>query len=129
MTYIKNFIFTAIFVSTLFAGQALESAKVYIKDKDWDKAEGKLIEALDHPKDRWEAAFHLGDKIYPRKQDWVWVRKYMDIASTAQKSLKIRPTRNDRKIPINQAITASITKSYNLIYSTDNGNPTLVFAA
>ena len=102
MTYIKNFIFTAIFVSTLFAGQALESAKVYIKDKDWDKAEGKLIEALDHPKDRWEAAFHLGDKIYPRKQDWVSVRKYMDIASTAQKSLKIRPTRNDRKIPINQ---------------------------
>ena len=115
MTYIKNFIFTAIFVSTLFAGQALASAKVYIKDKDWDKAEGKLIEALDHPKDRWEAAFHLGDKIYPRKQDWVLVRKYMDIASTAQKSLKIRPTRNDRKIPINQAITASITKRYNLI--------------
>ncbi len=121
MTYFKNFIVTAVFISTLFAGQALESAKIYIKDKDWDKAAEKLIEALDHPKDRWEAAFHLGDKIYPRKQDWVSVRKYMDIASTAQKSLKIRPTRNDKRIPIDQAITASITKSYNLIYYKASG--------
>jgi hypothetical protein len=88
MTYIKNFIFTAIFVSTLFAGQALESAKVYIKDKDWDKAEGKLIEALDHPKDRWEAAFHLGDKIYPRKQDWVSGKKIYGYCFNCPKKFK-----------------------------------------
>ena len=121
MVFLKNFFVTTIFITALFAGQALESAKVYIKDKDWDKAEEKLMQALDHPKDRWEAAFHLGDKIYPRKQDWASVKKYMDIAATAQKSLKIRPTRNDKKIPIAQAITASVTKSYNLIYYKASG--------
>ncbi len=35
--------------------------------------------------------------------------------------LKIRPTRNDRRISIEQAITASITKSYNLIYYKASG--------
>jgi tetratricopeptide (TPR) repeat protein len=121
MTYIKNFIFTAIFISALFAGQALESAKIYIKDKDWVNAQKYLEQALDHPKDKWEAAFHLGDKIFPRKQDWQSVRKYMDIASSAPNNLKIRPTRNDKKILISQAINASVGKSYNLIYYKASG--------
>ena len=116
MTYFKNLITTVVFISILFAGQDLESAKIRIKDKNWKEAETFLLKALDHPKDRWEAAYHLGDKIFPRKQDWVSVKKYMDIAGTAPKGFKIRPTRNDKKIPIAQAITASITKSYNLIY-------------
>jgi hypothetical protein len=33
MTYFKNFIVTAVFISTLFAGQALESAKFILKTK------------------------------------------------------------------------------------------------
>jgi tetratricopeptide (TPR) repeat protein len=116
MIYFKNFTSMLILVSILFAGQDLESAKIRIKDKDWNEAETYLLKALDHPKDKWEAAFHLGDKIYPRKQDWESVKKYMDIAATAPSNLKIRPTRNDRKISINQAIVASRTKSYNLLY-------------
>ena len=106
MYYFKNFIASAVLVTTLFAGQALESAKIRIKDKEWGEAEKYLLEALNHPKDKWEAAFHLGDKIYPRKQDWSSVKKYMDIAQTAPSGLKIRPTRNDRRIPIQQAVTA-----------------------
>ena len=121
MTYFKHFIASAILVTTLFAGQALESAKIRIKDKEWGEAEKYLLEALNHPKDKWEAAFHLGDKIYPRKQEWASVKKYMDIARTAQSNLKIRPTRNDKRIPIEQAITASVTKSYNLIYYKASG--------
>ena len=121
MTYFKNFIALTILATTLFAGQALESAKIRIKDKEWGEAEKYLLEALNHPKDKWEAAFHLGDKIYPRKQEWASVKKYMDIALTAPSNLKIRPTRNDRKITMQQAVTASVTKSYNLIYYKASG--------
>ena len=63
MSTIKNFFIGLILVSTLFAGQDLESAKIRLKDKEWDKAEEFLLKALSHPKDKWEAAFHLGDKI------------------------------------------------------------------
>ena len=121
MNYFKNFIAIAVLITTLFAGQALESAKIRIKDKEWGEAEKYLLEALNHPKDKWEAAFHLGDKIYPRQQDWASVKKYMDIARTAPSNLKIRPTRNDRKITVEQAVTASVTKSYNLIYYKASG--------
>ena len=78
MNYFKNFIALTILATTLFAGQALESAKIRIKDKEWGEAEKYLLEALNHPKDKWEAAFHLGDKIYPRKQEWASVKKYME---------------------------------------------------
>ena len=55
----------------------------------------------------------MGDKIYPRSQDWGKVKQYMDIASTASANAKIRPTANDRKILMSQAVAASLTKSYN----------------
>jgi tetratricopeptide (TPR) repeat protein len=45
----------------------------------------------------------------------------MDIAKSAPSNLKIRPTRNDRKISIQQAVTASVVKSYNLIYYKASG--------
>ena len=116
MRIIKNFFLTLILVSTLFAGQDLESAKIRLKDKEWDKAEEFLLRALNHPKDKWEAAFHLADKIYPRSQNWAKVKEYMDIASTASASTKILPTPNDKRILISKDVAASITKSYNLNY-------------
>ena len=121
MRIIKNFFLALILVSTLFAGQDLESAKIRLKDKEWDKAEEFLLKALNHPKDKWEAAFHLADKIYPRSQNWAKVKEYIDIASTASASTKIRPTPNDKKILMSQAVAASMTKSYNLIYYRASG--------
>ena len=56
-----------------------------------------MLKAINHPKDKWEAAFHLGDKIYPRSQEWAKVKEYMDIASTASPTAKVRPTPNDKK--------------------------------
>ena len=97
---IKHFFITLILVSTLFAGQDLESAKIRLKDREWGAAEEFLLKALNHPKDKWEAAFHLGDKIYPRSQEWAKVKEYMDIASTASPTAKVRPTPNDKKILI-----------------------------
>jgi len=117
----KNFFITLILISTLFAGQDLESAKIRLKDKEWGAAEEFLLKALNHPKDKWEAAFHLADKIYPRSQDWGKVKEYMDIASTALPSTKIRPTANDKKILMSQAIAASLAKSYTLMYNKGTG--------
>ena len=51
MRIIKNFFITLILFSTLFAGQDLESAKIRLKDKEWNKAEEFLLKALNHPKD------------------------------------------------------------------------------
>ena len=96
MRIIKNFFLTLILVSTLFAGQDLESAKIRLKDKEWDKAEEFLLRALNHPKDKWEAAFHLADKIYPRSQNWAKVKEYMDIASTAWAFAKVG--HNDKQL-------------------------------
>ena len=46
MYYFKNFIAVAVLVTTLFAGQALESAKIRIKDKEWGEAEKYLLELI-----------------------------------------------------------------------------------
>jgi len=78
MTYIKNFIFTAIFISALFAGQALESAKIYIKDKDWVKAEKYLEQALIILKTNgkqhsiWEIKFFLENRIGNQLEN-IWI--------------------------------------------------------
>ena len=45
MSAIKNFFIGLILVSTLFAGQDLESAKIRLKDKEWGKAEEFLLKA------------------------------------------------------------------------------------
>ncbi len=112
----KLFLFIVMFSLLFSQGKSLNSAKVYIKDKDWKQAEFFLLKAVEHPNDKWEAAFHLGDKVYVRSQDWAKVRQYMDLASTAPEKVKIRPTRNDNKIPIQTAITASLARSFQLIY-------------
>ena len=113
--------------SLLFSqGKALNSASVYIKDKDWKQAEFFLLQAVEHPKDKWTAAFHLGDKVYVRSQDWAKVKQYMDLASTAPEGLKIRPTRNDSRIPIQTAITASLARSFQLIYFRATGYISLI---
>ena len=116
MHYFKNFIVLGLLTTALFAGKALESAKIYIKDKDWEEAEKSLLEAINHPKDKWEAAFHLADKVYPEQEKWNLVRENMDIALTAPKNFKIRPTRNSRKILMTEAVSESLLKSYNKIY-------------
>ena len=48
MNYFRNFIALAILATTLFAGQALESAKIRIKDKEW----GCLLYTSPSPRDK-----------------------------------------------------------------------------
>ena len=103
----KTFSFNNNFFFVFAQGKALNSARVYIKDKDWKQAEKFLLEALEHPNDKWEAAYHLGDKVYVRSQDWAKVKQYLDLAGQAPEKLKIRPTRNDSRVPISTAVTAS----------------------
>ena len=122
----KLFLLTIIFSFVFAQGKALNSARVYIKDKDWTQAEKFLLEALEHPNDKWEAAFHLGDKVYVRSQDWVKVKQYLDFAGQAPEKLKIRPTRNNNRVPISTAITASKTRSYLSIFNRAAGYNSLL---
>jgi len=121
MNYLRHFIATIFLVSTLFAGQDLSSAKIRINENDLNGAENFLIKALKHPKDKWEAAFHLGDKVYPNQKNWGLVKKYLNIALTAPSNLKIRPTRNDRKVEMSIAVENSLVNSYNIIYQNASG--------
>ena len=122
----KLFLFTIIFSFVFAQGKALNSARVYIKDKDWKQAEKFLLEALEHPSDKWEAAYHLGDKVYVRSQDWAKVKQYLDLAGQAPEKLKIRPTRNDSRVPISTAVTASKTRSYLSIFNRAAGYNSLL---
>ena len=47
---IKHFFITLILVSTLFAGQDLESAKIRLKDREWDAAKEFFVESYKSPK-------------------------------------------------------------------------------
>ena len=122
----KLFLLTIIFSFVFAQGKALNSARVYIKDKDWKQAEKFLLEALEHPNDKWEAAYHLGDKVYVRSQDWAKVKQYLDLAGQAPEKLKIRPTRNDSRVPISTAVTASKTRSYLSIFNRAAGYNSLL---
>ena len=125
----KLFLLTIIFSFVFAQGKALNSARVYIKDKDWKQAEKFLLEALENPNDKWEAAYHLGDKVYVRSQDWAKVKQYLDIAGQAPEKLKIRPTRNDNRVPIATAVTASKTRSYLAIFNRAAGYNSLLSRA
>jgi len=122
----KLFLLTIIFSFVFAQGKALNSARVYIKDKDWKQAEKFLLDALEHPSDKWEAAFHLGDKVYVRSQDWAKVKQYLDLAGQAPEKLKIRPTRNDNRVPIATAVVASKTRSYLSIFNRAAGYNSLL---
>ena len=115
MKILKHLFTITVFMSFVIA-QDLASAKIRINENNLNEAEIFLVKALNHPKDKWEAAFHLADKVYPNKERWDLVRKNMDIALTAPKNFKIRPTRDSRKILITQAVYESISNSYNKIY-------------
>jgi len=115
MKILKHLFTITVFMSFVIA-QDLASAKIRINENNLNEAEIFLVKALDHPKDKWEAAFHLADKVYPNKERWDLVRQNMDIALTAPKNFKIRPTRDSRKILITQAVYESISNSYNKIY-------------
>ena len=116
MKILKNLLILIIFMSFFVVAQDLASAKIRINENNFDEAETFLLKALNHPKDKWEAAFHLADKVYPNKEKWNLVRQNMDIALTAPKNFKIRPTRNSRKILMTEAVAESLLDSYNKIY-------------
>ena len=116
MKILKYLLTITIFTSFFVFAQDLSSAKIRINENNFDEAETFLVKALNHPKDEWEAAFHLADKVYPAQEKWNLVRENMDIALTAPKNFKIRPTRNSRKILMTEAVSESLLNSYNKIY-------------
>ncbi|NQV37139.1 MAG: tetratricopeptide repeat protein [Candidatus Marinimicrobia bacterium] len=78
----NNLPLTLLFALILFGctSQELTSAKLYIQQQNWDKAEEYLLAALKVEPQNPEIPFLLGDEIYKRNQDWDNMNKMFDLA-------------------------------------------------
>lgn len=76
------------------ASEELTSAKLYIQQENWPKAEEYLLKALKVEPQNPEIPFLLGDEIYARNQDWVKMNEMFDLAMKLDpnKSIKQGPT-------------------------------------
>ena len=62
------------------ASEELTSARLYIQQENWEKAEEFLIKALDVEPDNPEIPYLLGKMIYAKKKDWGKMNEMFDLA-------------------------------------------------
>lgn len=77
------FLFTILWVGC--ASEELTSAKLYIQQEQWDKAEEFLVKALDAEPNNPEVPYLLGDLIYGKRGDW------QDMNDMFERALKLDP--------------------------------------
>ncbi len=74
MTFNKKYLFGLSVLLTLFffacSSEEYTSAKLYLQQQEWEKAEEFLIKAMVVEPDNPEIPFRLGHDIYARKGDW-----------------------------------------------------------
>jgi len=74
MTFNKKHLFGLSIILTLFffacSSEEYTSAKLYLQQQDWEKAEEFLIKAMAVEPDNPEIPFRLGHDIYARRGDW-----------------------------------------------------------
>jgi|TARA_B100000315_G_scaffold258418_1_gene310442 tetratricopeptide (TPR) repeat protein len=89
-------------VATLFYGcpsEELQSARNYVKEKNWEEAEAKLTAAIEvNPEDP-EPYFLMGKEIYARNGEWSKMNEMFD------KAAELGPT---YKLPDTQSLLAAI---------------------
>jgi len=80
----KLFLVFAIFYLGILgcASEELTSARLYIQQENWEKAEEYLIKALDAEPDNPEIPYLLGKKIYAKEKDWGKMNEMFDRASS-----------------------------------------------
>jgi Tfp pilus assembly protein PilF len=60
--------------------EELTSARLYIQQKNWVKAEEFLLKALEMEPENQEVLYSLGKFIYAKKEDWQNMNKMFDRA-------------------------------------------------
>ncbi|MFQ6675760.1 MAG: tetratricopeptide repeat protein [Fidelibacterota bacterium] len=71
------------------ASEQLTSARLYIREENWEKAEEMLLEALEVEPDNPEIYFHLGKEIYGRRGEWDKMNEMFDKAMSLDPNKKL----------------------------------------
>jgi len=87
--------FTGLLIWVGCASQELTSAKLYIQQENWDKAEEFLVKALDTEPNNPEVPYLLGDLVYGKRADWI------DMDAMYKKAMKLGPD----KVILEQGLT------------------------
>ena len=88
--------------TTLFYGcpsEELTSARLYVKEKNWEKAEEMLTAAMEATPEESEPYFLMGKEIYARNGEWAKMNEMFD------KAAELGPT---DKLPDGQSLLAAI---------------------
>ena len=59
--------------------EELTSARLYIQQKNWEKAEEYLLKAMEVEPENPEVFYSLGKYIYAKKKDWENMNKMFDL--------------------------------------------------
>lgn len=81
------------------ASEQMTSARLYIREENWEMAEEMLLEAVELEPENPEVFFLLGEEIYGRKKNWIKMNEMFDQA------LALAP---DKKLPNGLTVAASI---------------------
>ncbi|MEE9168040.1 MAG: tetratricopeptide repeat protein [Candidatus Neomarinimicrobiota bacterium] len=94
------------------ASEQITSARLYIQQEDWDKAEEMLLEAMELEPDNPEVYYTLGLDIYARKGEWDKMHEMFQ---------KARTVGGDKKLPsgatVNQGVEDALLKYWSEHYN------------
>ena len=79
----KKITYTIMIMIFYFVGctsEELTSARLYIQQKNWEKAEEYLLKAMEVEPENPEIYYSLGEHIYAKKKDWGNMNKMFDMA-------------------------------------------------
>ncbi|MFQ6673476.1 MAG: tetratricopeptide repeat protein [Fidelibacterota bacterium] len=94
------------------ASEQLTSARLYLREENWDKAEEMLLAAMEVQPDNPEIYFHLGKEIYGRRGDWDKMNDMFDKAVSLGVGKKL-PTGDSVKEAVQNARRSFWSDYYN----------------
>ena len=81
------------------ASEQITSARLYIREENWEKAEEVLLKAMELEPENSEVYFHLGNEIYGRKEQWDKMNEMFD------KAVSLGP---DKKLPSGETVKEAV---------------------
>ncbi|MFQ6616460.1 MAG: tetratricopeptide repeat protein [Fidelibacterota bacterium] len=93
MNHKRSILIWVFFVAVVFfwscASEQLTSARLYIREENWEKAEAMLLAAAEVEPDNPEVYFHLGKEIYARRGEWDKMNEMFDKALSLDPKKKL----------------------------------------
>ncbi|MCH8068392.1 MAG: tetratricopeptide repeat protein [Candidatus Marinimicrobia bacterium] len=107
--------FVVIGVTVMFwgcASEQLESARLYIREENWSKAEEMLLAAIEVEPDDAEIYFLLGKEIYAHQAEWDKMNSMFDKAMSLDRDKKLRTGE-----PLHSAVQNERAKYWSVYYN------------